>query len=138
MYSRWQRFLIRIIFYRMFFSSEPPPFIFVQFIFLKFTWAIPTLSEHIHMKFEVNQTKIKGGFQCDIKDLCRSLHITADLCRSLKTSADLCRYLQISADLCRPLQISADHLRCLQRNAMIFSIFFLFLIENFKGSCDFL
>ena len=85
---------------------------FVQFTFLKLTWALPTLSEHMHMKFEVNQTKIKGGFQWDIKHLCTSL--------------------QISADLFRSLQISADHMRCLQRNAMIYFSFFLFFNSKFQ------
>ena len=29
-------------------------------IYLKLTWAIATLSVHMHKKFEVNRTKIKG------------------------------------------------------------------------------
>ena len=35
--------------------------------FLKFIWALATLSEHRHKKFEVNWTKIKGGCQSERK-----------------------------------------------------------------------
>ena len=36
-------------------------------IYLKFIWALATLSEHMHKKFEVNWTKIKGGCQLERK-----------------------------------------------------------------------
>ena len=30
-------------------------------IYFKFIWALAKLSEHMHKKFEINCTKIKGG-----------------------------------------------------------------------------
>ena len=36
-------------------------------IYLKFIWALAKLSEHMHKKFEVNWTKIKGGCQSERK-----------------------------------------------------------------------
>ena len=36
-------------------------------IYLKFTWALATLSEPMHKKFEVAQTKIKGWCQSETK-----------------------------------------------------------------------
>ena len=32
-------------------------------IYFKITWALAILLEHMHKKFEINQTKIKGGCQ---------------------------------------------------------------------------
>ena len=32
-------------------------------IYFKITWALSTLLEHMHKKFEIHQTKIKGSFQ---------------------------------------------------------------------------
>ena len=36
-------------------------------IYPKFIWALVKLSEHMHKKFEVNRTKIKGGCQSERK-----------------------------------------------------------------------
>ena len=36
-------------------------------IYFRFIWALAKLSEHMHKKFEVNWTKIKGGCQSERK-----------------------------------------------------------------------
>ena len=36
-------------------------------IYIKITWAQATLSEHMHKKFEVNRTKVKGDCQSERK-----------------------------------------------------------------------
>ena len=47
--------------------DSPPPPLNLCLIYLKFIWALATLSEHMHKKFEVNWTKIKGGCQSERK-----------------------------------------------------------------------
>ena len=32
-------------------------------IYFKITWSLPILLDHMHKKFEINRTKIKGGCQ---------------------------------------------------------------------------
>ena len=38
------------------------PLIFV-WIYFKISWILAMLLEHMHKKFEINRTKIKGGYQ---------------------------------------------------------------------------
>ena len=45
------------------FSSRLTATLNLCMIYLKITWALAILLEHMHKKFEINHTKIKGGCQ---------------------------------------------------------------------------
>ena len=45
------------------FSSRLTATLNLCLIYFKITWALSTLLEHMHKKFEINQTKIKGSCQ---------------------------------------------------------------------------
>ena len=45
------------------FSSRLTATLDVCMIYFKITWALAILLEHMHKKFEINWTKIKGGYQ---------------------------------------------------------------------------
>ena len=42
---------------------QPPLILNLCLIYFKITWALTILLEHMHKKFVINQTKIKGGCQ---------------------------------------------------------------------------
>ena len=44
-----------------------PPLIFVQFTLKSHEYYLATLLEHMHKKFEIKRTKIKGSCQSGIK-----------------------------------------------------------------------
>ena len=54
-------FAIRILGYH--FSSRLTATLNLCLIYFKITWALAILLEHMHKKFEINRTKIKGGCQ---------------------------------------------------------------------------
>ena len=45
------------------FSCRLTAILNICLIYFKMTWALAILLEHMHKKFEINQTKIKGGCQ---------------------------------------------------------------------------
>ena len=49
------------------FPSQLTATINLCLIYFKIKWALATLLEHIHKKFEINRTKIKGGCQSERK-----------------------------------------------------------------------
>ena len=64
---------------QLFFPIDNPPNLYQ--IYLKFTWALVKLSEHMHKKFGVRRTKIKGGCQSERKaakmiSYCKMLLVT--------------------------------------------------------------
>ena len=52
---------LRIVGYH--FSSQLIATLNLCLIYFKITWALAILLEHMHKKFEINRTKIKGGCQ---------------------------------------------------------------------------
>ena len=58
---RGKEITLRIVRYH--FSSRLTATLNLCLIYFKITWALAILLEHMHKKFEINQTKIKGGCQ---------------------------------------------------------------------------
>ena len=52
---------LRFVWYN--FSSRLRATLSLCLIYFKITWALAILLDHMHKKFEINQTKIKGGCQ---------------------------------------------------------------------------
>ena len=57
---KWQ-ITLRLVVYH--FSSRLMVTLNLSLIYFKITWALAILLEHMHKKFEINRTKIKGGCQ---------------------------------------------------------------------------
>ena len=59
--SDWRQITLRIVGYYI--SSQLTDTLNLCLIYFKITWALSTLLKHIHTKFEINRTKIKGSCQ---------------------------------------------------------------------------
>ena len=63
----YRQITLRIVGYH--FSSQLTATLNLCLIYFKITWPLATLLEHIHNKFEMNRTKIKGGCQLGRKEV---------------------------------------------------------------------